>query len=208
MIDIKTIACSSLGANMYLLTDSESGKKALVDCPPIRNRQLAFLEENDVRELEYIFLTHGHFDHILGLGDVLDRFGGKIVIHAADADCLHDREKALCRWMPLNPLKYHADITVQDGDVILFGENRFEVLHTPGHTQGSVCYRCGDILFTGDTLFFETCGRVDFPGGDPMQMKNSLQRLAALDGIRRVLPGHNEETTLEHERAHNPYIVN
>ncbi len=206
MIDIKTIACASIGTNMYLLTDVATQKKALVDCPPVRGRQIAFLEENGVETLDYIFLTHGHFDHILGLGDVQSRFGGKIVIHEKDADCLHDHEKALCRWSPLKPLKYKADILVHEGDMIQLGESTFTVLHTPGHTEGSVCYRCDDVLFTGDTLFFETCGRVDFPGGDPAQMMESLQRLASLDENYRVLPGHNEETTLEHEKRYNPYI--
>lgn len=207
MIDIKVITSSSLGTNMYLLTDAATGKQAIVDCPPIRTRQIAFLQENVTDKLEYILLTHGHFDHILGLGDMLEQFGGKIVIHAADADCLHDHEKALCRWTPAKDLHYHADITVADGDEITLGESVLQVLHTPGHTEGAVCYLCDDVLFSGDTLFKETCGRVDFPGGDPQKMQKSLQRLAGLEGDKRVLPGHNEETTLAYERKHNPYIL-
>ena len=191
---------------MYLLTDAATGKQAIVDCPPVRTRQLAFLQENVQNGLEYILLTHGHFDHILGLGDVLENFGGKIVIHANDADCLHDREKALCRWEPAKALQYYADLTVAEGDEIRLGESVLKVLHTPGHTEGSVCYLCDDVLFSGDTLFRETCGRVDFPGGDARKMQNSLQRLSALADELRVLPGHNEETTLSYERKYNPYM--
>ncbi len=206
MIDIKVITSSSIGTNMYLVTDVASGKKCIVDCPPIRSRQLEFLKLNAPDGIEFILLTHGHFDHILGLGDMLEGFGGKIIIHAADADCLHDREKALCRWEPNKALNYHADITVAEGDEIKLGESVFKVLHTPGHTEGSVCYLCGDVLFSGDTLFKETCGRVDFPGGDAVKMKKSLQRLAGLADDLRVLPGHNEETTLAYERKYNPYM--
>ena len=206
MIDIKVVTSCSLGTNMYLLTDAATGKQAIVDCPPIRTRQIAFLQENVTDKLEYILLTHGHFDHILGLGDMLELFGGKIVVHAADADCLHDREKALCRWEPAKKLDYYADITVKDGDEIRLGESVFKVLHTPGHTEGSVCYLCDGVLFSGDTLFKETCGRVDFPGGDAQKMMHSLQRLSSLAEDLRVLPGHNEETTLVHERKYNPYI--
>ncbi len=208
MIDIQKITCSALGTNLYVLTDVASGKQAIVDCPPVRNKQLQFLTEKLTGKLEYIFLTHGHFDHILGLGDVQERFGGKIVIHKNDEECLSDHEKALCRWMPVNPPHYKADVVLQGGEVLELGESRFEVLHTPGHTKGSVCYKCEDVLFSGDTLFRETCGRVDFPGGDANEMQNSLNRLVALQGDLRVLPGHNEETTLSHERQYNPYIVN
>ncbi len=207
MIDIKVISCSSIGTNMYLLCDRASGKQAIVDCPPVRTRQLQFLKENLTNGLEYIFLTHGHFDHILGLGDVQELFGGKIVIHAEDEECLSDREKALCRWMPVNPPHYKADVVLHGEEVIELGESKLKVLHTPGHTKGSVCYLCDGVLFSGDTLFRETCGRVDFPGGDADEMKASLSRLASLEGDLRVLPGHNEETTLSHERKYNPYIV-
>lgn len=207
MIDIKVITSSSIGTNMYLLTDKATGKQAIVDCPPIRTRQIDFLKENVPNGLEYILLTHGHFDHILGLGDVLENFGGKTVIHAADADCLHDREKALCRWEPAKKLEYYADITVAEGDEITLGESVFKVLHTPGHTEGCVCYLYGDILFSGDTLFKETCGRVDFPGGDARKMQASLSRLASLAQDLRVFPGHNEATTLAYERENNPYLA-
>lgn len=206
MIDIKTITSSAMGTNMYLVTDIATGKKAVVDCPPIRARQIAFLQENAPEGIDYILLTHGHFDHTLGLGEMQKHFGGKIVIHEADADCLSDREKALCRWEPADSLCYKADIIVHEGDEIHLGESVLKVLHTPGHTEGSVCYLCGETLFSGDTLFRETCGRVDFPGGSMSKMQSSLQRLVSLADDLRVLPGHNEETTLSHERKYNPYL--
>ena len=206
MIDIKVIPCGAIAANMYLLTDTATGKQSLVDCPPVHASQLRALEEQITDQLEFIFLTHGHFDHILGLGDVLERFGGKIVIHKEDEECLSDHEKALCRWIPTKPPCYKADVVLSGEESLPFGESTFTVLHTPGHTRGSVCYRCDDILFSGDTLFLENCGRVDFPGGNADEMRTSLARLAALPGDLRVLPGHGEETTLSHERKFNPYI--
>ena len=94
----------------------------------------------------------------------------------------------------------------REGEVIPLGNLKVEILHTPGHTRGSVCLQCRDALFTGDTLFSGSCGRTDFPGGSLAQMEQSLRRLGELEGDLRVFPGHNEFTTLERERETNPYL--
>ena len=100
---------------------------------------------------------------------------------------------------------YYTD-TYEDGNEIPLDSLRFTVLETPGHTPGSVCLRCGDLLFTGDTLFAGSCGRTDFPGGNGAAMRASLRRLAALPGDCTVLPGHGPATTLARERQFNPYM--
>ena len=94
--------------------------------------------------------------------------------------------------------------TVEDGDTLQFCDSTFTVLHTPGHTSGCVCWRYGDVLYTGDTLFRMSRGRTDFPDGDDAKMLESFRKLKALEGEYRVLPGHNEESTLSFEKAHNP----
>ena len=97
-----------------------------------------------------------------------------------------------------------ADLTVTDGDKIPFGDSEIEVLHTPGHTMGSVCYKISDVIFSGDTLFYQSMGRTDFPGGSVIDMQKSLKRLYNLEGNYKVYPGHEDETDLQSERLYNP----
>ena len=99
-----------------------------------------------------------------------------------------------------------ADIVVSDKDIITLGETEIKVMSTPGHTKGSVCYICGDVMFSGDTLFFCSCGRTDFPGGDSRKMMQSLNKIADIKENLTVYPGHDRQTTLDFERANNPYI--
>ena len=126
---------------------------------------------------------------------------------AADTDCkvyICEKETALPEGLTAGKLYYTH--TYDEGDTVTAAGLRFEVLHTPGHTPGGVCLLCGDALFAGDTLFAGSIGRTDFPGGDYATLKNSLEKLAALEKDYRVFPGHGEETTLDFERKTNPYL--
>ena len=154
-----------------------------------------------VRELEgcalkAVLLTHGHFDHVGGVKGIAEVTGCPAY--------LHENELSLPEGFTAGPL-YYTD-TYGEGDVLSLAGISLRVLHTPGHTPGSVCLAAEDILFSGDTLFMDSIGRTDFPGGSIAQMGKSLKRLADLPVNYRVLPGHGSETTLNAERQYNPYL--
>jgi glyoxylase-like metal-dependent hydrolase (beta-lactamase superfamily II) len=195
-------------ANCYLLEDEKTGKCAIVDPGWYDNIITDVLDEKNINP-EYVLLTHGHFDHILGVYGLQKERGAKVVIHEADADHLIDPKKSLCEGnFPEPQYPVTADITVKEGDVIMLGEEEIKVMSTPGHTNGSVCYilEKDRVIISGDTLFCMTAGRTDFPDGSDEKMIESLKRLIALDGNYDVLPGHNRATTLESERKRNWYI--
>ena len=152
-----------------------------------------------------ILLTHGHYDHIAGVEQVREKYQIPVYVHSLDANMLTDSRANLGDWLSTQPFQPVQEWkTVEDGDTLQFGDNTFTVIHTPGHTPGSVCLQSGDVLYTGDTLFRMSRGRTDFPGGSDAQMLESFRKLKALDGDFRVLPGHNEESTLSFEKEHNP----
>ncbi len=213
---IERIYIPSVFTNCYLLADEDSGQGAVIDPGDGDDATLVtigrLLEEKGLT-LRYVLLTHGHYDHVGGVGALCRAFGGPhglaLYIHRADLDAPDPR------LFPLPTILEREGIGginfYDEGDHIALGAPcgkglDVEVLHTPGHTKGSVCLRCRDVLFTGDTLFAGSCGRTDFPGGDHGEMMASLRRLAGLEGDFRVLPGHEGETTLGRERAGNYYM--
>lgn len=205
-LKVETIPQGPVQANTHILTDTATGKIAVVDAGDCT---AALKDRLNGKSVEYILLTHGHFDHILGVAAIKALTGAEICIHAADADCLSDEEKSLCSWEcagQQTPMQ--ADRLLRDGDVISLGESTLHVLHTPGHTKGGVCYADYEnrILLTGDTLFCLTAGRTDFPGGSDEELLASLIRLRNLDGDFTVYTGHNRATTLEFERTRNRYM--
>ena len=172
-----------LRANCYIV-ETAPGRCVAVDIGGDSRLLLEFLKMKKLR-LSKILLTHGHFDHIGGAEEVRKATGAEIYIHELDAYMLDSEAHSLANNM---------------------SECSFRVLHTPGHTQGSVCYICGDAIFSGDTLFCCSVGRTDFPHSSSSAMMYSLNKLYHLEGDYRVYPGHNETTTLDYEREANPYM--
>ncbi|MBQ5581695.1 MAG: MBL fold metallo-hydrolase [Acutalibacteraceae bacterium] len=196
-----------LPTNVYLGVNEETGNGFLVD-PAVYEPQVEdVMKEIGIKNLQYILLTHGHFDHILGVNGFLKNHPeAKVVIHREDEAFLTDPvlSHTFKHGLTQEPIK--ADIIVEDGDVLAFDDTEFKVVHTPGHTRGSVVYLLDDLMFSGDTLFQLSCGRTDFPESDPAAMGPSLQKLAALEGNYHVLPGHNAFSELDYERANNPFM--
>ena len=193
-MELKTFPIGSLQTNCYMAWAEGSEKCILID-PGYEPELLLEQVRLQRKTLEAILLTHGHFDHVGGVKQIAAETGCKVYICAEEIK---------------QPLRYsdglHYTDTVAEGDVLALAGLTLQVLHTPGHTPGCVCYLCGDTLFSGDTLFAGTCGRTDLPGGDFKAIQASLQRLAALEGDLRVLPGHGMASSLDIERRYNPYM--
>lgn len=189
-----------LSTNCYILIDEATNEAAVID-PADGAEVIRATLEGEGATLRCILLTHGHRDHTLAAPALHRMFpDAAVYIHPADKGVVgiyHYPMEEL-----IGPeLKFY-----DDGDVLTLGTLRIEVLHTPGHTGGSVCLRVGNALFTGDTLFCGSMGRIDLPGAQPEKMAASLARLKNLDGDYDVYPGHMEETTLERERRYNMYL--
>ena len=192
----------SMDNNCSLIID-ETNQSALVDCNEFSQKMIDMIGDTD---LKYILLTHGHFDHIIGVKSVKEKYGAQVVISKEDEPMLNSSKLSLAVFCNAPQNNVDADIIVKDGDEITLGEIKIKVMATPGHTSGSVCYIAENCIFSGDTLFYCSCGRTDFPSGSPEQMMSSLQKLKALDGDYKVYTGHNNLTTLDFERKNNPYM--
>ena len=204
--EVTRVQLGEMGTNGYILYDNVGGDCAFIDVGDYGERLRVFLKNKGIDKIRYILLTHGHFDHIKGVKKLKADFGGEVVIHTLDSDCLYDSSKSLGDFFGLSMPSFEADKIVEDGDRLPFGETEFEVIHTPGHTVGSVCYKISDMLFSGDTLFYGSIGRTDFPGGSMLQMTASLKKLAKLEGNYKVYPGHDDLSDLDTERRTNLYM--
>lgn len=178
-----------LYTNCFLLVGNQ-GHAVAIDPAAEASRFEKALEEEGAK-LTHILLTHGHFDHIGSVEALRKSTGAKLYMNAADA-----------KQFNLQPDEVFTDFgTLQVDDMC------FNTIFTPGHTPGSTCIVCGDLLFAGDTLFAGDIGRTDLPGGDAEEMKRSLKKLVeAIDDDLQVLPGHEEFSTMDHEKANNPYL--
>ena len=193
---IITLVLGPLETNCYLVSDEKSGLCAVID-PATRSAKILETVQAHGWRVGCILLTHAHFDHTGALKSLHAALPDvPIYVHALDADNNTNMS---------NGNLVYTD-TYADGGIVSCGGLTFRVLHTPGHTPGSVCLQCEGALFTGDTLFAGSYGRTDFIGGDEAAMRRSLARLGRLEGDYTVLPGHGEDSTLDYERRTNPYL--
>ena len=200
-MEISVLRLGQIGTNCYIFRRDGGYKCGIVD-PGDQGEQVAQWLVQKGLEAEAVLLTHGHFDHILGIPGLREEWPGlPVYCHPAD---FGEGETTGMFGERFPTVRAFGDITpYREGDVVDVDGIRIEVLETPGHTPGSVTLRSGDVLFTGDTLFAGSMGRTDFPGGDEGQIMRSLKRLGELPGDYRVFPGHEEQTTLERERRSN-----
>ena len=203
---MKIISLPTFGhwSNSYLIVSGTEA--ALVDPSAAPSHVTDALAENGCA-LRYILLTHGHYDHTKYVSQVKEATGAKVCVHSLDDEMLSDSDKNCYKLFNTGEqVAERADILLEDGVELSLGCETIRVMHTPGHTKGSVCYIVGDAIFTGDTLFRGSVGRTDFYGGDDRELMDSLRRLADLDGEYTLYPGHESATTLNIERKFNPYL--
>lgn len=206
---VTKITGGPLPTNCYILTDDETGLSAVID-PGFEDPRLTEAVSAVGREnIKAILLTHGHFDHIMGVSYLKQLTGAKVYIYCDDMLFTGDSSLNLSSMAePYGVEPFTADVALNDGDAVELGSLRIHVMHTPGHTVGSCCYLAGSAIFTGDTLMKCSCGRTDFPTGSYPQMMDSLKKIGDLEGDYHVYPGHEGETTLEYERKNNPFMGN
>ncbi len=193
--------------NCYVVA-ADSGRAAVIDAGNEPDRIAEIIEKHSLT-VDTFLLTHSHFDHIMAVNELKKRFGGRVAICEADNFMLTEPKSIYTgNFMPVtDALKIQADILLHDGDIIDIDELSFKTISTPGHTPGSCCFLCGDNLFTGDTLFAGSIGRTDLFGGNFSTLFRSLDKLKAIKADCRVFPGHGETTTLNTEKAENPFMV-
>jgi len=195
-----------MGVNCYLLSCNQTKKAVLID-PGAGSAMLSkWLKEKDC-DITHIILTHGHYDHIGAVEDLKNELNAQVAIHQDDAEMLTNPAKNLSCYMGREVVTSAADMLLQDQQELVIGEMRIRILHTPGHSPGSICLLTEDGLLSGDTLFNGSVGRTDFPGGDMTQLLQCIQtKLMNLADETRVFPGHESDTTIGREKASNPYV--
>lgn len=212
MLDIKRFVCNMLQENCYVVSD-DSKECVIIDCGAFyeeeRKAIVGYIRKNQLTP-KHLLVTHGHLDHNFGNDTIYREFGLKPEVAAKDESLMgHFKEQADnfyglkldYEFPPIGKL-------LDEKDVITFGNHKFTIIETPGHSRGSVCFYCAEenVLFSGDTLFYRSIGRTDFSGGSMMLIIQSLRHLAQLPDETVVLPGHNIQTSIGDELAHNPYM--
>ena len=203
---IKTFIEPPIDNNNYLLIDEQSKEAALVDCSAVDSNINDALSEAGA-ELKYILLTHGHFDHIIGVPEVKRAFHIPVYASETEDAMLADTSLNLSCHLPGKQTSFHADVLVHDGDELELLGYKWKVIATPGHTAGSVSYYIPEeeVLLSGDTLFYESYGRTDLATGSSSDIADSLlNKLFVLPEDTMVYPGHGDPTTIGYEKEHNP----
>ena len=195
MLNVTRLPLGVYQTNCYIIREKNAASCCVLDPGGEGKKVLEYLKNHDLT-LDAVLLTHGHFDHVGAVRELAEATGCKVYLCPEDLTM---------------PEKYTAGKlcytdTYGEGDVLHFAGLTIRVLHTPGHTPGSVCLIAEDSMFSGDTLFAGSCGRTDLPGGDHGAILASLRRLDGLEEDYTVYPGHSGSTTLSREKQYNPFI--
>lgn len=204
---IEKFVTGIISTNCYLVINEETKQTVVIDpaaCPAYLMGHI----KSEGLQVEAILLTHGHFDHIMGIGDLRIEFPVPVYAHEGDWETLLDPSLNLSISYT-DGYTFDGATYVRDGQTLELAGASFQVIHTPGHTPGGVCYYLENekVLFSGDTLFQNSVGRTDFPNSSMSDLIRSLrEKVMALPDDVKVYPGHMGETTIGHERKHNPFI--
>ena len=201
-MNIEIFTAGPIDANNYLLTDGDEA--VLIDCSEVKPE---ILKELDGKKLKYILLTHGHFDHVLGVNGMREKTGAKVLVNQNDVQRMEESAQIMQTFGVQGVEIPKADEYINDGDTVKFGNTTIKAIATPGHTEGGLCYLVDGKLFSGDTLFKDTVGRCDLPGGNFQKLSDSVKnKLFTMDENTVVYPGHGPETTIGYEKKYNEII--
>ena len=200
---IKQLSNGLLQSNSFII--GRNGEGVLIDAGAPPQEVLAQAKDLGLK-IRYIILTHCHVDHIWYTDELKKLTNAKVCIHQLDANAISDKMQNLSYLMG-EPIEIkNPDILLKDGDILTVGDYSLEIIHTPGHSEGGICIRCEEHIFTGDTLFKGSWGRTDFPGGSNSKLLASIHKiLDHFDGETVLHSGHGADTTILEERRNNPY---
>jgi glyoxylase-like metal-dependent hydrolase (beta-lactamase superfamily II) len=202
---IQTLSVGPMGANCYILECEDTRAAMVIDPGSEAARILNVISNHDLR-VRFIVNTHAHVDHIAANSDLKEKTSASLCIHSADADILLDSQRNLSFFAGIPVSSPVPDRLLEDGDILEAGTLHLKVMHTPGHSPGSICLSGDKCIFTGDLLFAGGIGRYDFPGSSYTTLMSSLQKVMTLDDEFVVYPGHGPATTIGDERRTNPFL--
>ena len=203
---ILVLEVGMLGTNCYIVFNENDKRGVVIDPGADASAILDTIKKENLK-IEAILITHGHSDHIGALAQVAEALKVPVMTGEKDADMLVNARKNLSSFMGSDLTANKADRLLKDGEKLEIADLDFTVLETPGHTQGGCCFKCNDVIFCGDTIFAESIGRTDFPGGSYKQLLESIKtKILTFPDETKLLPGHGPATDVGWERRMNPFL--
>ncbi len=203
---VQTFVTGPIQVNTYVVFDEQSKEGILIDVGGAASEITAFVKKNDIK-LKGIYNTHGHFDHVMGAKEIQDVLNIGFYLNKEDLFLVEHLTTQLAMYGIPSVEPPVITSFIDENTEIMLGDSRVKILSTPGHTPGGICFLADNLLFSGDTLFLESIGRTDLPGGDYLTLKNSIrEKLFVLNDDVIVYPGHDDPTSILHERKYNKMV--